>query len=82
MADVPEGSIVITPAQMYESTQKAIGEISSNISDLKLALAPLPTQIVDHEARLRRLERALWLGVGFAAALGSAAGTAASKLFG
>lgn len=80
MDGVPEGSIVITPAQMYESTQKSIGEISTGISDLKTTLAPMPATIADHEARLRRLERALWLGVGFAAALGSAAGTAASQL--
>lgn len=29
----------------------------------------------DHEARIRRLERALWMGIGFAAALGSAVGS-------
>lgn len=36
----------------------------------------------DHETRIRRLERAIWLAVGFASAGGGAAGAVISKLIG
>lgn len=34
----------------------------------------------DHEARIRKLERAIWLATGFAAALGGVAGQLAGHL--
>jgi len=37
---------------------------------------------IDHESRIRRLERALWLATGFAAAFGGAAGSVITKLLG
>lgn len=36
----------------------------------------------DHEHRLRRLERAVWLATGAAAAMGGAVGAAAQRLVG
>jgi hypothetical protein len=36
----------------------------------------------DHEHRLRRLERAVWLATGAAAAMGGAVGAAAQQLVG
>jgi hypothetical protein len=35
----------------------------------------------DHEARIRKLERSLWIAMGFAAALGGVAGQLAGFLF-
>lgn len=34
----------------------------------------------DHETRLRRLEKILWVGIGFASATGSAVGSYVSNL--
>lgn len=36
----------------------------------------------DHEARIRRLERALWMAVGFAAAAGGLIGAVVARLIG
>lgn len=38
--------------------------------------------VADHETRLRRLERGFWLGIGAAAAIGSAAGSTLPDLLG
>jgi hypothetical protein len=54
---------------------------------IPVALARIETKLdamtardLDHESRIRSLERALWLGIGFAAAIGSATGSLAAKL--
>lgn len=79
---VPEGSIIITPAQMYESIQKDIGEIKAGQSDLKVALSSVPATVADHETRLRALERFKYLMIGAAAAIGGGSGALVSKLLG
>lgn len=79
---VPEGSIVITPAAMYDRLQQDIGGMSRDVNDLKTSLSPLPVTVADHEQRIRRLERAVWISAGFAAALGSAVGASLSSLMG
>jgi hypothetical protein len=76
------GDIVIPAAQAYATLQQDIGAMRTDMSDLKTSLSSLPAQVADHEVRIRRLERALWTGVGFSAAIGSAAGAAFSKLLG
>lgn len=80
--EVPDGAIVITTAQMYATLQQDIGAIRTTTDDLKISLSGVPGRLNDHELRIRRLERALWVGVGFSAAVGSAAGAAVSKLLG
>lgn len=47
-------------------------------TDLKHALA----RGEDHETRIRSLERSKWALAGFAAAIGTAGGTVASKIIG
>ena len=78
---IPEGSIVITPAQFYESTQRAVGQIQTDVSDLKAVMSSVPRRLDDHETRIRKLERALWIGVGAAATVGGAIGSAAGTAF-
>lgn len=39
-------------------------------------------RVDDHETRIRRLERGMWVAAGFAAAAGSAIGTTAGRILG
>lgn len=80
MADIPEGSIIITPTQVYNEVKLLTEDVRRLLA--AQATDTIPAQVQDHEQRIRRLERALWIGVGLAAALGSAAGSAASQLLG
>jgi len=50
---VPDGAVVITPAQMYEQ----IHRLEDAVRDLARRLDTVPDTLKDHEDRLRRLER-------------------------
>lgn len=67
---IPDGSVVITPAEMYRE-QRAT---HAAVQQLAARLDRVPTQIADHEARLRTVERAVWWAAGAAAVLGGAGG--------
>ena len=82
MSDVPEGSIVITPAQLYADMQKDLGAIRASLDEQKITLSGVPSMLEDHEQRIRVLERAKWLIAGFAAAGGTAIGATLSKFLG
>lgn len=58
MPDVPEGSIVITPEQMYRDTHEQFGKISESLDGLKRDLHPLPTQVAEHDAYINELRSA------------------------
>ncbi len=65
------------------------GERIAVPTTIPVALARIETKLdnvmardIDHEQRIRSLERALWLGIGFAAAVGSATGSLVAKLVG
>lgn len=53
---IPDGSVVITPAQMY----RQIGDLAEAVRDLKGAVDPALTDIrhdvTDHETRIRTIE--------------------------
>ena len=62
----PDGSIVITPREFYDG-------VKSDISEIKLAVAPLTdmARTVDkHSERLDKLERLAWVALGVAMASG------------
>lgn len=80
MSSIPEGSIVITPVEVYNEVKSLTDEVRKLVA--AQAADPTPSAVADHEQRIRRLERALWIGVGIAAAAGSAVGSAASSLLG
>jgi hypothetical protein len=58
MPDVPEGSIVITPDQMYRESNEKFGHISASLDDLKQILNPLPQQVLEHDVYLNELRAA------------------------
>lgn len=85
----PDGSIIITPAQMYAQLQQDIGAIRTSQQALTDTLGPLSVRMstleqtnADHENRIRRLERAVWIAAGVAAAVGSTAGSVLSSTLG
>lgn len=70
----PPGSAVITPYEMYQ----LILETKQSVD----ALAPPAETLRDHEARIRSLERKLWIAVGVAAGLSSGVTATISNLLG
>lgn len=54
---IPDGSVVITPTQMYQQ----IGDLASAVRDLKGAVDPAVSELRhdlgDHETRIRDLEK-------------------------
>jgi hypothetical protein len=54
---IPDGSVIITPAQMYQQ----IGDLAGAVRDLKAVVDPAMTSVrhdvADHETRLRTQEQ-------------------------
>lgn len=48
---------------------------SQRLIRIETLLIGMASSDVDHETRIRRLEKVLWMGIGFAAATGSAVGS-------
>lgn len=68
-----------TPAEQGGSVPDRLTRVEVK---LDMLLLQTPTLHTDHETRIRRLERAVWLAAGFASAGGGAAGAIISKLVG
>lgn len=49
MPDVPQGSIIITPEQMYQQTNQQFGQITETLSQLRQDLHPLVPQVAEHD---------------------------------
>lgn len=47
---------------------------------IETMITSIATRDADHETRIRKLERALYIGIGLAAALGSAVGSLAGNV--
>lgn len=78
MATMPPGSVVITPTQMYAEIRVMSGKIDhlANVIDPALAglrddIGAVDNKVKDHEARLRSIEKRLWLMAGAATAAGA-----------
>lgn len=71
---VPAGSVIITTTQMYDelravhqvvtSTKSALDRIADSVTDAR-------SDVADHEARIRALERSRWAIGGAATLLGA-----------
>jgi hypothetical protein len=79
---VPEGSVVITPAQMYTEL-RAVHDL---VRDLKgvvdPALSDIRGDVADHETRLRSVERRQWFATGIATFVSGGGGALLVKLLG
>lgn len=76
---IPEGSVVITPTEMYRElrdTHDEVKALSASVNDfsesLKNVVGGLRATDDDHEVRLRALEKLVWRTSGAAAVLGAA----------
>lgn len=89
-SQIPAGSVVITPVQMYEemrATHEVVTRIEAALNPLPAILADhekqldllrgLPDVAADHEARLRLLERFQWKAVGIASTIATLVGVSA-----
>jgi hypothetical protein len=65
--DVPAGSVVITPTDLYNEV-KAIGQ---NVTSMRGDIEDIKTALPDHESRIRLLEKKVWWATGLAAGAGA-----------
>ena len=87
--DIPHGSVVITPYQMYEEMRGVRDEVKHLASILDPALAEVRADVREnkaelkaHDTRLRHVEQRLWFAAGAAAAVGGVGGWLASVITG
>jgi hypothetical protein len=76
----PEGSVVIPPNEVYReviATKEAVHSLSSRVEAL---LSRVPSDIDDHDARIRHLETQVWMAAGVVAVIALAAGIIAPLL--
>lgn len=57
-------------------------ELAERLARIEVKLDAVLSNHNDHESRIRRLERALWIATGFAAAFGGGIGSVITKLLG
>lgn len=77
-ASIPPGSVIIPPDRLYDevtATHRAVAEIRG---DVKEVMKVLP----DHEARLRAVERKIWLVAGVSASAAAGLTKALSVVLG
>lgn len=86
-AAIPEGSVVITPTEMYRemlATHQAVRDVASKLdstqADSVRRIESLEKDYSDHETRLRGLERRVWMAVGVSTAVSGGAAALISQL--
>lgn len=65
---------------MHQETAAADVTDSERLVRIETLLIAMTSKGDDHELRIRRLEKVLYAGIGFAAAIGSAAGSFIGQL--
>lgn len=66
-AQIPDGSVIVTPTQMYSEIQAANSKIDHLTAILDPAVQDMRHDIADHESRIRTLEQWRWKAAGVAA---------------
>lgn len=74
--EMPAGSVVITPTQMYGEIRDMKEQVQHLVNVVDPALTDIRSDIGDHERRLRSLEIKVWIAAGIA----TGAGAGLSKL--
>jgi len=78
MPEVPDGSIVITTKELYDDVQT----IKTTVQDIAASLGPLQDKVRELDARMTSVEKRMWIATGFAAAIGTSAGTFLAQVLG
>jgi hypothetical protein len=63
-------------------TRVTLGVIYDKLVQLDKKVDPIPTQVSDHEVRIRAIERYLWIWIGAAGVVGAGAGQLVARLIG
>lgn len=67
-----ENGVRITQAVIYETLMQLKTEVAILNDKIPVEIQKTDAEIADHEGRIRRLERLVWVATGAAAAAGSA----------
>lgn len=70
-AQIPDGSVIITPTQMYSEIQSANAKIDHLTAIIDPAMQDMRHDVADHETRIRTLEMWRWKAAGVGAAVGA-----------
>lgn len=70
---LPPGSAVVSPEEMY----REIRATHDTVTRIELSLQLVPTELKDHEARIRGLERWTWRATGIATTVAAIVGASA-----
>jgi hypothetical protein len=62
------------PHEPEPSTRVTLGAIYNQLLVMDKKLDPIPQQVIDHEIRIRAIEKYLWIWIGSAGAVGAGAG--------
>lgn len=68
--DIPPGSVIITPTELYAKVEAIGNDVSGMRGDLREISKALP----DHESRIRALEKKVWWASGLSAGAAAAIG--------
>lgn len=85
MAAVPEGSVVITPAEVYNEVRDLTREVRDLVTADKAEQrerAKLEARVDNLDTRVTALERKVWFVAGICAAVGGTAGSALANALG
>ncbi len=87
---IPDGSVVITPTEVYremQATHQAVQNVSTKLdtaldaTERRLTALDGPDGVVrDHEVRLRAVERKTWAAAGIASVLSAGVAVGATLL--
>lgn len=56
--NIPEGSVVITPAEQYHRTAEQFGIITEKLGEVQSTLHPMAVQVAEHDAYIITLRQA------------------------
>jgi hypothetical protein len=62
------------PVEPEPSTRVTMGHIYAQLLLMDKKLDPIPQQVIDHEIRIRAIEKYLWIWIGASGVIGAGAG--------
>jgi hypothetical protein len=79
---IPEGSVIITPSQMYAEIRAMHASVEKLANTVDPALSDIRSDVRDHETRIRGIERRMWQVAGAVALIAGGGAAAATKILG
>lgn len=74
---IPDGSVVITPTEMYREIRDTRDAVNRLVNVVDPALTNIRHDVADHEIRIRAVEKRVWVACGIGAVIGGAVGVIA-----